>query len=94
MRKTKCVDCGREIVVESVRGPMPERCPECRRKRADEQKKAYHEQLKKAGARKKHVHTAGERMSRKSLAEMSPVRRRIEMRRRANKDYYSYCPNP
>lgn len=92
MRTTKCVDCGCEISVAHVRGPMPKRCRACARERVRVQKKAHDELAKKAGIMRRK--TVAERIAKKSLSKMSPVRRRIEIRRRANREYYSYCAMP
>lgn len=94
MRTTKCKDCGCEIVVKSVRGPMPERCRECARKRATEQKRKRYEELRKAGVKQVRNKSVIEMLSSRKLSEMSPVRRRIEERRRRSPAYYSYCAMP
>lgn len=90
IRTTKCKDCGCDIVAKSVRGPMPERCRACARKRATEQKRKHDASRKKAGVQIHHR----KGLSSKSLSAMSPVRRRIEERRRMNREYYSYCAMP
>lgn len=93
MRTATCMDCGTEIVVKSVRGPMPKRCRACSKERERTSKKIYAELAKKAG-RKTHPDTLNYKMRCKSLSVMSPVRRRIELRRRANCEYYNLCDIP
>lgn len=94
MRKTQCKDCGCEIVSMSVRGPMPTRCRSCARKRATDQKRKFDAARKKAGVKSVRSKSFNEMLSSRSLSEMSPVRRRIEDRRRMNREYYSYCAMP
>jgi len=94
MRTTTCKDCGCEIVVASVRGPMPTRCRACARKRAIDQKRKFDAARKKAGLKVVRRKSDNEIMSSRNLSSMSPVRRRIEERRRMSPGYYSFCPMP
>ena len=100
----KCRVCGREFTVTGARRKGTKYCDECRalvdrmhKRESDKRRKHTRKAETDDDAMRTYFPydqiSSGELASaKKKPARCSDARWRIELRRRANKDYYNYCP--